>query len=91
MSESNTRAWFSGICFGVTPLDARNQRRFLAYCLSWAVAFGAATFALKGDRLPVGALRWLVAGAPSLDLNDPLLVMLVVWAVAQTVIERRYR
>ena len=50
-----------------------------------AVAFGAGAVFMVGYSLLESA------GAPDLDVSDPLLVMMVVWAIAQTAGMRRYR
>jgi len=146
MGEPRGWGWMGsfGTCSDVTPLDARNQQRFVAWCLAWALAFVASTLLLDGGWLAAGAVTWGVAiaptflgfgvvwsyvvfvrqadellrrihlealawgfgtgalfmlgyrlleraGAPELDMNDPLLVMVLVWALAQVLVARRYR
>lgn len=49
-----------------------------------AAAFGASAFFMLGWRLCERL------GAPRLDVDDPFLVMVLVWAIAQTVAMRRY-
>lgn len=58
-------------------------RRIQLESLAWG--FGAGVLFQMGYRLLERA------GAPTLDLNDGLLVMVVVWAAAQLAITRRYR
>ena len=48
MGESGMKASIWGTRCDVTPLDARNQRRFVAWSLAWSVAFVAATLLLGG-------------------------------------------
>jgi hypothetical protein len=49
-----------------------------------ALAFGAGAVAMMGYRLCERL------GAPKLDINDPFLVMLLVWAIGQYLGARRY-
>ncbi len=51
---------------------------------SLALAFGVGVVAMMGYRL------FERLGAPKLDINDPFLVMIAVWAVAQWLGARRY-
>jgi hypothetical protein len=50
-----------------------------------ALGFGAGAFFMLGWRLVEKA------GGPTLDVNDPLLVMVLVWIFAQALVARRYR
>jgi hypothetical protein len=49
-----------------------------------ATAFGASAFFMLGWRLCERL------GAPKLDVDDPFMVMIVVWAVSQALATRRY-
>lgn len=47
--------------------DTRNIRRFTAWCLAWAVAFVAATFALRrGGVAPLSPAAWLFVAVPTI-------------------------
>ena len=59
------------------------QQRVLLEAL--AMGFGVGVLFSMGYRL------FERLGAPDLDINDPLIVMLVVWAGWQAVAARRYR
>lgn len=58
-------------------------RRIQLESLAWG--FGAGALFMMGYRLLERA------GAPRMDVSDPLLVMCVVWTTAQLAIARRYR
>lgn len=66
--DSNTerRSWWKLIksCSG-TELDRRNQYRFIAWLMAWAVSFLAATWALRADLGLSSPVSWLVAVAPN--------------------------
>ncbi len=49
-----------------TKTDRRNQYRFLAWCLAWAVSFVAATWILRPAPGVEGAGAWALAIGPSL-------------------------
>lgn len=47
-----------------TPNDQRNQRRFIGWSVTWALAYVAATWISQGAGLG-GAAPWLVAALPT--------------------------
>lgn len=145
MQSPAKRPWWAwGACADTPERDLRNQRRFVVWCLAWAISFTAATFILVSGRpLPMAAgllvalvptvlglgavaaytrylreadefqrrvqlealalgfgagilfmmgYRLLMRlGAPELDINDPMLVMLLTWSGWQLVAARRYQ
>lgn len=66
MRETTAKALLWNACGDLAPRDARNQRRFLSWCLAWAAALVAVTFALKHGTLPAGPLAGSLAVVPSL-------------------------
>ena len=61
--ESGVSFWRR--CFGSTPRERRNEMRFAAFSLAWALVFVGCTFLIRRDLLPEGLLRWVVAALPS--------------------------
>lgn len=53
-------------CTGTTQEDRRNQLRFAAACLVWALTLMGCAFLLRSEMTPAGALRWLIASIPTL-------------------------
>lgn len=70
MSVSSDLAGPKRRLFGceLSPNDARNMRRFNAWCLAWAVAFVAATFAFARGVTPLTPAAWLLAAVPTLAM-----------------------
>ena len=64
-SETERQSWWEMIksCSG-TEADRRNQYRFLAWLLAWAVSFLAATWALRSDLGLEGPAAWTIAIGP---------------------------
>ncbi len=144
-SNTDRRSWWKLIksCSG-TELDRRNQYRFIAWLMAWAVSFLAATWTLQANLGLSSPVSWLVAvapnvfgigalfaylrflrmadellrkiqleglalgfgagvvfavgyqlldraGAPQLQVSDPVVVMMVGWALGQLLGMRRYR
>ncbi len=69
MTESETKP--TGIwqmiknCSG-TELDRRNQYRFTAWSLAWALTYVAASWTLKSDRELAAPLTWALVAVPTL-------------------------
>ncbi len=58
--------WLASCAAGMTETDRRNSNRFVLWIFAWAVAFVAATLALKHVPSLQGPAGWAVAGAPDL-------------------------
>lgn len=65
-SNTDRRSWWKLIksCSG-TELDRRNQYRFTAWLMAWAVSFLAATWTLQADLGLPSPVSWLVALTPN--------------------------
>jgi hypothetical protein len=65
--DVKSRSWWQVIksCSG-TKLDRRNERRFSAWCLAWAVSYVAASWTLKADLDIAAPLVWFLVAAPNL-------------------------
>ena len=65
-NATERQSWWEMIksCSG-TEADRRNQYRFLAWLLAWAVSFLAATWALRPDLGLEGPAAWAIAIAPN--------------------------
>lgn len=136
--------WKSITCASGTAQDRKNQYRFVAWCLTWAVVFTGANAFLKNNSGIPTALAWAIAilptviglgaihaymkflrmadellrkmqvdglavgfgvgivfalgyqvfesiGAPAIDLNDFVLVMIGGWMIGQLIAFWRYQ
>lgn len=65
-SDMKSRSWWEIIksCSG-TELDRRNQYRFSAWLLAWAVSYVAASWTLKADFDLASPLIWSLVAAPN--------------------------
>ena len=65
-SDMKSRSWWEIIksCSG-TELDRRNQYRFSAWLLAWAVSYVAASWTLKADFDLASPLIWSLVAVPN--------------------------
>ena len=95
-SDVKLRSWWQVIksCSGA-KLDRRNQNRFAGWMLVWAVSYAAASWTLKADLDLATPLAWFLvaeaAGAPQLETDHIIVVMIFSWTIGQLLGIWRFR
>lgn len=70
--DAARNGWWRRIAHHVgSPVDRRNQGRFVAWTLAWGVVFLTATWLLRTERVE-GAAGWVVAVIPIVVAVGPL-------------------